>query len=98
MLKGRVKQLSEAGLKVEYLCSSDLLKEEPDLLVEKDSAAAFLPDDYQLDAQRTIAYIEKVRYHWGGQSCLDIQEYIIQEEGSYSCSWLLDWLFDTGVV
>ncbi|KAK7293223.1 hypothetical protein RJT34_16086 [Clitoria ternatea] len=59
MLKGRVKQLSEAGLKAEYLCSSDLLKEEPDLLVEKDSAAAFLPDDCQLDAQRTVAYIEK---------------------------------------
>ncbi|KAJ1375297.1 hypothetical protein SESBI_51168, partial [Sesbania bispinosa] len=60
MLKGRVKLLSEAGLKAEYLCSSDLLKQEPDLLVDKDSAAAFLPDDCQLDAHRTVAYIEKV--------------------------------------
>lgn len=63
MLKGRVKQLSEAGLKAEYLCSSDLLKREPDLLVDKDTAAAFLPDDCQLDAHRTVAYIEKVCTH-----------------------------------
>ncbi|XP_058736837.1 uncharacterized protein LOC131609199 isoform X2 [Vicia villosa] len=58
-LKGRVKQLSEAGLKAEYLCSSDLSKQEPDLLVDKDTAAAFLPDDCQLDAHRTVAYLEK---------------------------------------
>lgn len=64
MLKGRVKQLNEAGLKVEYLCSSDLVKQEPDLLVDKDSAAAFLPDDYQLDAHLTVAHIEKVLYFW----------------------------------
>lgn len=59
MLKGRVKRLSEAGLKAEFLGSSDLLKREPDLLVDKDTAAAFLPDDCQLDAHRTVAYIEK---------------------------------------
>lgn len=64
MLKGRVKQLSAAGLKAEYLCTSDLFKQEPDLLVEKESAAAFLPDDCQLDAHRTVAYIEKVLYYW----------------------------------
>lgn len=60
MLKERVKQLSESGLRAEYLCSSDLLKLEPDLLVEKDTTAAFLPDDCQLDAHRTVSYIEKV--------------------------------------
>lgn len=59
-LKGRVKQLSEAGLKAEYLCSRDLSKREPDLLVDKDTAAAFLPDDCQLDAHRTVTYLEKV--------------------------------------
>lgn len=59
MLKGRVKRLSEAGLKAEFLGSSDLLKREPDLLVDKDTAAAFLPDDCQLDAHRTVAHIEK---------------------------------------
>lgn len=59
MLKGRVKWLSEAGLKADFLGSSDLLKREPDLLVDKDTAAAFLPDDCQLDAHRTVAYIEK---------------------------------------
>jgi len=62
MLKGRVKQLCEAGLKAEYLSSTDLFKEEPDLLVDRDSAAAFLPVDCQLDAHRTVEYIEKVLY------------------------------------
>lgn len=55
-----MKQLSEAGLKAEYLCSRDLSKREPDLLVDKDTAAAFLPHDCQLDAHRTVAYLEKV--------------------------------------
>ncbi|KAK2413976.1 FAD-dependent oxidoreductase family protein [Trifolium repens] len=59
MLKVRAKQLSEAGLIAEYLSSSDLSKREPDLLVDKDTSAAFLPDDCQLDAHRTVAYIEK---------------------------------------
>lgn len=64
MLKGWVKQLCEAGLKAEYLSSNELIRKEPDLLVDKYSAAAFLPDDCQLDARRTVAYIEKVLYSW----------------------------------
>ncbi|TKY66229.1 Hydrogen cyanide synthase subunit HcnC [Spatholobus suberectus] len=67
MLKGRVKQLCEAGLKAEYLCSSDLFKEEPELLVDKDSAAAFLPDDCQLDAYHTVAYIEKTNRNFASK-------------------------------
>ncbi|XP_061339768.1 uncharacterized protein LOC133286379 isoform X2 [Gastrolobium bilobum] len=67
MLKGRVRQLSEAGLNAEYLCSSDLFKQEPDLLVDKDSAAAFLPDDCQLDAHRTVAYIEKANMNFASK-------------------------------
>ncbi|XP_020207004.1 uncharacterized protein LOC109792033 [Cajanus cajan] len=67
MLKGRVKQLCEAGLKPEYLCSSDLFKEEPDLLVDKDTAAAYLPDDCQLDAYRTVAYIEKTNRNFASK-------------------------------
>ncbi|KAK4268159.1 hypothetical protein QN277_024848 [Acacia crassicarpa] len=59
MLKKRTKHLIEAGLKAEYLCSSDLFNKEPALLVDEDSGAAFLPDDCQLDAHRTVAYIEK---------------------------------------
>ncbi|GAU29620.1 hypothetical protein TSUD_164700 [Trifolium subterraneum] len=59
MLQARAKQLSEAGLIAEYLSSSDLSKREPDLLVDNDTSAAFLPDDCQLDAHRTVAYIEK---------------------------------------
>ena len=46
VLKGRVKLLCEAGLKAEYLCSSDLIKEEPDLLVDKDNQLYF----YQMTA------------------------------------------------
>ncbi|XP_028752666.1 uncharacterized protein LOC114712315 isoform X1 [Neltuma alba] len=64
MVKKRVKQLTEAGLKAEYLCSSDLFNREPALLVDEDSAAAFLPDDCQLDAHRTVAYIEKANKHF----------------------------------
>lgn len=60
MLKQSVKQLNEAGLKAEYLCGSDLFNEEPALLVDEDSGAAFLPNDCQLDAHRTVEYIEKV--------------------------------------
>ncbi|RDY08873.1 hcnC, partial [Mucuna pruriens] len=67
MLKGKVKQLCEAGLKAEYLCSTDLIKEEPDLLVDKDSAAAFLPDDCQFDARRTVAYIEKTNRNFASK-------------------------------
>ena len=59
-LKKRVKQLSEAGLRAVYLSSHDLRKKEPALVVGEDGGAAFLPDDCQLDAHRTVAYIEKV--------------------------------------
>ena len=52
--------MSEARLKAEYLCSSDLSEEEPALLVDQCSGAAFLPDDCQLDAHQTVAFIEKV--------------------------------------
>lgn len=59
-LKAKVNQLSEAGVRAEYLSNDDLLQEEPALAVGGDSGAAFLPDDCQLDAMRTVAYIEKV--------------------------------------
>lgn len=57
-----MQQLSEAGLRAEFLYSHDLLQEEPALTLGEDGSAAFLPDDYQLDAQRTVAFIEKVSY------------------------------------
>ena len=60
MLKKRVKQLSEAGLRVEYLSAYDLHLEEPALQVGEGGGAVFLPDDCQLDAHRTVAFIEKV--------------------------------------
>lgn len=60
MLKKRVKQLSEAGMNAEFLSSSDLSVVEPALMLGEEGGAAFLPDDYQLDARRTVAYIEKV--------------------------------------
>ncbi|KAK2965819.1 hypothetical protein RJ640_025328, partial [Escallonia rubra] len=58
-LKERVRQLSEAGIKAEFLSSRELLVEEPALVLGKEGGAAFVPDDYQLDARRTVAYIEK---------------------------------------
>ncbi|KAK0589612.1 hypothetical protein LWI29_016310 [Acer saccharum] len=66
-LKERVKQLSKAGLRAEYLSSKDLLLKEPALVVGEDSGAAFLPDDCQLDAMRTVAYLEKVNIHFASK-------------------------------
>ncbi|GAU43288.1 hypothetical protein TSUD_389870 [Trifolium subterraneum] len=42
MLKGRAKQLSEAGLKAEYLCGSDLSKRESDLLCGRGLTVEYL--------------------------------------------------------
>ncbi|KAI4354158.1 hypothetical protein L6164_003051 [Bauhinia variegata] len=67
VLKKRVKQLREAGLKAEYLCSSDLVEEEPSLLVDKESGAAFFPDDCQLDAHHTVAFIEKANRYFASK-------------------------------
>ncbi|KAJ0110880.1 hypothetical protein Patl1_03122 [Pistacia atlantica] len=60
LLQEMVKQLCEAGLRAEYLPGSDLLQKEPELMIGEHSGAAFLPDDCQLDARHTAAYIEKV--------------------------------------
>jgi glycine/D-amino acid oxidase-like deaminating enzyme len=59
-LKKKVKRLSEAGLRAEYLTSDALRLKEPELEVGKDGGAVFLPDDCQLDAQRAVAFIQKV--------------------------------------
>ncbi|ANM69383.1 FAD-dependent oxidoreductase family protein [Arabidopsis thaliana] len=58
-LKQKVHELSEAGLRTEYLSSAELLLKEPAILVNDNTGAAFLPDDSQLDAHRAVAYIEK---------------------------------------
>jgi glycine/D-amino acid oxidase-like deaminating enzyme len=60
MLKRRVKQQCEAGLRAEYLSATDLRVKEPELMVDKDTGAAFLPDDSQLDARRAVEFLEKV--------------------------------------
>lgn len=59
-LKNRVQQLSGAGVHAEYLSSNELQMKEPALAVGKDSGAAFLRNDCQLDAHLTMSYIEKV--------------------------------------
>lgn len=59
MLKRRVKQQCEAGLRAEYLSATDLRIKEPELMVDKDTGAAFLPDDSQLDARRAVEFLEK---------------------------------------
>ncbi|KAI3786904.1 hypothetical protein L1987_40974 [Smallanthus sonchifolius] len=58
-LKGKVEQLSKAGLKAELLSSIDLQGVEPVLVIGEEGGAAFLPDDCQMDARRSVAYIEK---------------------------------------
>ncbi|KAJ0567320.1 putative FAD dependent oxidoreductase, FAD/NAD(P)-binding domain superfamily [Helianthus annuus] len=58
-LKEKVEQLSKAGLKAELLSSTELQDLEPALVIGEEGGAAFLPDDYQLDARRSVAYIEK---------------------------------------
>lgn len=60
MLKRKVKQLSGAGLDAEYLSGADLLSMEPALLIGDNCGAAFLPNDCQLDAHSTAAFIQKV--------------------------------------
>lgn len=59
-LKGKVDQLSKAGLRAELLSRTDLLEVEPALVIDEEGGAAFCPDDYQMDARRSVAYIEKV--------------------------------------
>lgn len=58
-LNKHVQQLTAAGLRAEYLSGGDLALLEPELGVGRESGAAFLPDDCQLDAHRTVAFIEK---------------------------------------
>ncbi|XP_042412111.1 glycine oxidase-like isoform X1 [Zingiber officinale] len=59
MLKKRVKQLNESGLRAEYLSTSSLQLKEPALKIGKEGGAAFVPDDCQLDASQTVAFIEE---------------------------------------
>lgn len=59
-LKHIVQQFSAAGIRAEYLSKNDLAIREPELGTNEHSGAAFLPDDCQLDAHRTVAFIEKV--------------------------------------
>ncbi|MBA0700549.1 hypothetical protein Goari_021930, partial [Gossypium aridum] len=59
MLRKRVSQLSEAGVRAEYLSTDELHSKEPAIYVGTDGGAAFAPDDCQLDAHQAVSYIEK---------------------------------------
>ncbi|KAL6217837.1 hypothetical protein ACLB2K_011054 [Fragaria x ananassa] len=59
VLKRRVEQQCGAGIRAEYLSAGDLRVKEPELRVDKDTGAAFLPDDSQLDAHRAVEFLEK---------------------------------------
>ncbi|XP_065874388.1 uncharacterized protein [Euphorbia lathyris] len=67
VLKRKVKQLSQAGLKAEYLSNHDLRLEEPAVEVGEGGGAAFFPDDCQLDAHRTVAFIEKANRNFASK-------------------------------
>ncbi|KAL9264462.1 D-amino acid dehydrogenase-like protein [Drosera capensis] len=58
-LKKRVQELLAAGIEAHFMSNSDLEREEPELTVGREGCGAFLPDDCQLDAYRTVAFIEK---------------------------------------
>lgn len=60
VLEERVKVLSHTGLRAEFLSSNSLLSKEPALEVGKEGGAAFFPDDCQIDAFKTVSFIEKV--------------------------------------
>lgn len=62
MLEERVKLLNQAGLQAEYLPASSLHLEEPALEIGKEGGAALVPDDCQLDASQTVAFIEEVTF------------------------------------
>ncbi|KAK9146138.1 hypothetical protein Sjap_006041 [Stephania japonica] len=59
MLKQKVELLSKAGLRAECLSSSGLNLKEPALEIGKEGGAAFVPDESQLDASRTVNFILK---------------------------------------
>ncbi|XP_020248129.1 uncharacterized protein LOC109825673 isoform X1 [Asparagus officinalis] len=59
ILERRAELLSKSGINSEYLSAASLLSKEPALEVGGECGAAFLPDDCQLDAFRTVAFIEK---------------------------------------
>ncbi|GAB2282394.1 hypothetical protein Dimus_016939 [Dionaea muscipula] len=58
-LKKRVQELSAAGVRAQFMSNSELELEEPELAAGQEGCAAFLPDDCQLDAYRTVEFIEK---------------------------------------
>ncbi|XP_057515432.1 uncharacterized protein LOC130796983 isoform X1 [Amaranthus tricolor] len=58
-LKERVQQLAAVGLKAEYWPSNKLLLEEPELAVNTESCAAFLPEDDQIDVHGAVRSIEE---------------------------------------
>ncbi|MQM06785.1 hypothetical protein Taro_039617 [Colocasia esculenta] len=70
VLQEKVKMLNKAGLGAVYLSASSLALEEPALDVGPDWGAVFYLDDCQLDAQRTVSFIQQVvfrpfLYPWG---------------------------------
>ena len=55
-------QLAAVGLKAEYWPSNKLLLEEPELAVNTESCAAFLPEDDQIDVHGAVRSIEEVHF------------------------------------
>ncbi|KAH6814249.1 FAD-dependent oxidoreductase family protein [Perilla frutescens var. frutescens] len=67
VLRKKVEQLVDAGLGAEFLSCDDLLVEEPALKLGKESGAAFMPDDCQLDARRAVVFIEKANRYFAAE-------------------------------
>ncbi|KAG8388858.1 hypothetical protein BUALT_Bualt02G0168700 [Buddleja alternifolia] len=67
VLKSKVEQLLDAGVDAEFLSRDGLLSEEPALNLGEECGAAFIRDDSQLDARRSVAFIEKANRHFAAE-------------------------------
>ncbi|KAG9138553.1 hypothetical protein Leryth_012898 [Lithospermum erythrorhizon] len=59
MLKKRLEKLSEGGVEALLLSNNELLLKESALRLGHEGSAAFLPDDFQIDARRTATFIQQ---------------------------------------
>ncbi|GAA0141491.1 dehydrogenase [Lithospermum erythrorhizon] len=59
MLKKRLEKLSEAGVEALLLSNNELLLKESALGLGHEGSAAFLPDDFQIDARGTATFIQQ---------------------------------------
>lgn len=58
-LQERVKLLSKAGIRAEFVSAASMHQIEPAVEVGKEGGAAFIPDDSQIDAKLAVSFIQE---------------------------------------